>query len=107
MWRGLTPPRAPVYQAPGTPVTILQRRAPHLKVSPAGMRCVTCTSADRCACCGAVQGHSHAFVAELVAWAKKAGFSQVLVATGADAGHRTDIQLTGWVWMWAEGGGWL
>ena len=85
----------PVYQAPGVPVTILQRRAPHIKVSAGsavsymcGLHALTVTTLLS-------QGHSRAFVAELVAWAKKAGFAQVLVATGADAGHRTDVQLSG------------
>lgn len=62
-----------VYQAEGVPVTILQRRAPHLN------------------------GHSAAFASELIAWIKAAGFAQVLVVTGADAGYRSDAQLSGFV----------
>ena len=85
----------PVYQAPGVPVTILQRRAPHIKVSAGSALSDVCGLHSLTVTPLLSQGHSRAFVAELVAWAKKAGFAQVLVATGADAGHRTDVPLSG------------
>lgn len=38
-----------------------------------------------------------------MAWVASSGFKQVVVLTGADAGHRVDAQMTGCVMGWRDG----
>ncbi|WIA41862.1 hypothetical protein OEZ86_009187 [Tetradesmus obliquus] len=68
---GLLATALELYQVPGSRVFLLQQRAP------------------------TIPGRQQAFAASIMAWAKQAGFAQLLLLCGLDAQYRREQQLEG------------